>query len=100
MLTAENSDYTQKYHPSPCRDLSQSSENPFAQPNRATVADKSFLSAFNDLKLGKKSKFVIFASRPEKMPIFVDNTSSDDDHESFLDELPKNECKYASYDYE
>ncbi|KAM9926871.1 hypothetical protein OXX59_002916 [Metschnikowia pulcherrima] len=73
--------------------------NPTEQPDRATVADES-LSAFNDLKLGKKSKFVIFASRPEKMPIFVGNTSSDDDHESFLAELPENECEYASYDYE
>ncbi|KAF8002841.1 hypothetical protein HF325_002086 [Metschnikowia pulcherrima] len=97
MLTRETSDYTQKYHPFPCRDLSQSSKKPFTVV--ATVADES-LSAFNDFKLGRKSKFVIFALRPEKMPIFVDNTSSDDDHESFLDELPKNECKYASYDYE
>ncbi|KAM9929881.1 hypothetical protein OXX80_009539 [Metschnikowia pulcherrima] len=96
MLTAENSDYTQKYHPSPCRDLSQSSKN---HPQWSTVADES-LSAFNDLKLGKKFEFVIFASRPEKMQIFVDNTSSDDDHESFLAELPENECEYASYDYE
>ncbi|KAM9906904.1 hypothetical protein OXX79_001269 [Metschnikowia pulcherrima] len=64
-----------------------------------TVADES-LAAFNDLKLGKKSKFIIFALNAEKTQIVVDKTSSDDDYESFLAELPENECKYAVYDFE
>ncbi|KAM9903187.1 hypothetical protein OXX79_003505 [Metschnikowia pulcherrima] len=68
----------------------------FQKSIHTTVADES-LSAFNDLKLGRKPKFVIFASRPEKTPIVVDNTSSDDDYESFLAELPENECEYAVY---
>ncbi|KAM9938386.1 hypothetical protein OXX80_002114 [Metschnikowia pulcherrima] len=99
MLTRETSDYTQKYHPFPSRDLSQATRqsNPTEQPDRATVADKS-LSAFNNLKSGKKSKFVIFALTPEKTPIVVGNTSSDDNYESFLAELPENECEYASPD--
>ncbi|KAM9938388.1 hypothetical protein OXX80_002114 [Metschnikowia pulcherrima] len=101
MLTRETSDYTQKYHPFPSRDLSQATRqsNPTEQPDRATVADKS-LSAFNNLKSGKKSKFVIFALTPEKTPIVVGNTSSDDNYESFLAELPENECEYAVYDFE
>ncbi|KAM9889559.1 hypothetical protein OXX79_012068 [Metschnikowia pulcherrima] len=64
--------------------------------SEATVADES-MSAFNDLKLGRKPKFVIFALRPQETPIVVDNTSSDDDYESFLAELPENECEYAVY---
>ncbi|KAM9889113.1 hypothetical protein OXX79_012380 [Metschnikowia pulcherrima] len=64
-----------------------------------TVADES-LAAFNDLKLGKKSKFIIFALNAEKTQIVVDKTSSDDDYESFLAELPEDECKYAVYDFE
>ncbi|KAJ8141190.1 hypothetical protein OY671_005636 [Metschnikowia pulcherrima] len=39
----------------------------------ATVASES-LSAFNDLKLSKRSKFIIFALSPEKTPIVVDKT--------------------------
>ncbi|KAM9936300.1 hypothetical protein OXX80_004142 [Metschnikowia pulcherrima] len=66
-LTKDNSDYTQNSHAIPSRDLSQ-----------ATVASES-LSAFNDLKLSKRSKFIIFALSPEKTPIVVDKTSSDDD---------------------
>ncbi|KAM9921298.1 hypothetical protein OXX59_006607 [Metschnikowia pulcherrima] len=66
---------------------------------RVTVADES-LAAFNDLKLGKKSKFIIFALNAEKTQIVVDKTSSDDDYESFLAELPEDECKYAVYDFE
>ncbi|KAJ8135314.1 hypothetical protein OY671_011473, partial [Metschnikowia pulcherrima] len=69
--------------------------HPLVETYRTTVADES-LSAFNDLKLGRMPKFVIFASRPESS-IVVDNTSSDDDYESFLAELPENECEYAVY---
>ena len=58
------------------------------------------MAAFNDLKLGKKSKFIIFALNAEKTQIVVDKTSSDDDYESFLAELPEDECKYAVYDFE
>ncbi|KAM9922178.1 hypothetical protein OXX59_006018 [Metschnikowia pulcherrima] len=61
---------------------------------KATVADES-LSAFNDWTSGKRSKFTIFALSPEKTPIAVDKTSSDDEYESFLVVLPGNECKYA-----
>ena len=50
------------------------------------------MSAFNDLKLSKRSKFIIFALSPEKTPIFVDKTSSDDEYESFLVGLLGNEC--------
>ncbi|KAM9934427.1 hypothetical protein OXX80_005988 [Metschnikowia pulcherrima] len=67
--------------------------------SNVTVADES-LAAFNDLKLGKKSKFIIFALNAEKTQIVVDKTSSDDDYESFLAELPEDECKYAVYDFE
>ncbi|KAM9907135.1 hypothetical protein OXX79_001136 [Metschnikowia pulcherrima] len=66
---------------------------------KATVASES-LSAFNDLKLSKRSKFIIFALSPEKSPIVVDKTSSDDDSQSFLAELRGYRCKCAVYDFE
>ncbi|KAM9931366.1 hypothetical protein OXX80_008983 [Metschnikowia pulcherrima] len=77
--------------------ISQSGVSPTlaaASPPQATVTDE-FLSAFNDWTSGKRSKFTIFALSPEKTPIAVDKTSSDDEYESFLVGLPGNECKYA-----
>ncbi|CAK7897940.1 cofilin [[Candida] anglica] len=63
------------------------------------VADES-VSAFNDLKLGKKFKFVIFALNDKKTSIVVEETSTDADYDAFLEKLPENECKYAVYDFE
>ena len=57
-----------------------------------TVADES-LTAFNDLKLGRKYKFVIFTLNDEK-------TSTEQEYDAFLEKLPENECRYAVYDFE
>ncbi|CAH6719728.1 cofilin [[Candida] jaroonii] len=64
-----------------------------------SVADDS-LSAFNDLKLGKKYKYIIFGLNDSKTQIIVDKTSTDSDYESFIGDLPENSCKYAIYDFE
>lgn len=63
------------------------------------VSDEA-LKAFNELKLGKKFKFVTFVLNDKKTEIVVDQTSSEQDYEKFLEELPENECKYAVYDFE
>ncbi|KAK6458754.1 uncharacterized protein RJT20DRAFT_123820 [Scheffersomyces xylosifermentans] len=63
------------------------------------VADES-LTAFNDLKLGKKYKFIIFTLNDAKTQIVVEHTSSETDYDAFLEKLPENECKYAIYDFE
>ncbi|KAK6462923.1 cofilin, partial [Scheffersomyces coipomensis] len=63
------------------------------------VADES-LTAFNELKLGKKYKYIIFALNDTKTQIVVDSTSSSTDYDEFLEKLPENECKYAVYDFE
>mmetsp|Transcript_7473 Transcript_7473/g.7413 ORF Transcript_7473/g.7413 Transcript_7473/m.7413 type:complete len:144 (+) Transcript_7473:65-496(+) len=63
------------------------------------VADES-LTAFNDLKLGKKYKFIIFALNDQKTEIVVEETSTNKDYDAFLEKLPENECKYAIYDFE
>ncbi|KAM9931365.1 hypothetical protein OXX80_008983 [Metschnikowia pulcherrima] len=80
--------------------ISQSGVSPTlaaASPPQATVTDE-FLSAFNDWTSGKRSKFTIFALSPEKTPIAVDKTSSDDEYESFLvDTAPaRSKMAYAS----
>ena len=66
---------------------------------RVQVADES-LTAFNDLKLGKKYKFIIYTLNDAKTEIVVDETSTETDYDAFLEKLPENECKYAIYDFE
>lgn len=63
------------------------------------VADES-LAAFNDLKLGKKYKFILFALNEKKTEIVVKETSTDESYDSFLEKLPENDCLYAIYDFE
>lgn len=63
------------------------------------VADES-LQAFNDLKLGKSYKFILFALNDDKTSIVVKETSKDQSYDSFLEKLPENDCLYAIYDFE
>lgn len=63
------------------------------------VADEA-LTAFEQLKLGKKFKFIIFALNDKKTEIVVDETSQEGDYDAFLEKLPENDCKYAIYDFE
>lgn len=67
--------------------------------NSVAVADES-LNSFNDLKLGKKYKFVLYGLNDNKTAIVVKETSSDDSYDAFLEKLPENECLYAVYDFE
>ncbi|EGW31935.1 uncharacterized protein SPAPADRAFT_61041 [Spathaspora passalidarum NRRL Y-27907] len=64
-----------------------------------SVSDDA-LSTFNELKLGKKFKFIIFSLNDNKTEIVVESTSTDTDYDAFLEKLPENECKYAIYDFE
>lgn len=63
------------------------------------VADES-LQAFNDLKLGKKYKFILYGLNDNKTEIVVRETSSDASYDSFLEKLPEDDCLYAIYDFE
>ncbi|KAK9464997.1 hypothetical protein V1512DRAFT_242851 [Lipomyces arxii] len=57
-------------------------------------------SAFQELKLGKVTKFIIFALNDKKTEIIVAKKSADPSYEEFLAELPENDCRYAVYDFE
>lgn len=52
------------------------------------------------MKLGKKYKYVIYKLNDAKTQIVVDKTSTDESYDSFIEELPENDCKYAVYDFE
>ncbi|CCC69586.1 hypothetical protein NCAS_0C05960 [Naumovozyma castellii] len=63
------------------------------------VADES-LTAFNDLKLGKKYKFILFGLNDQKTEIVVKETSTDQSYDAFLEKLPEDDCLYVVYDFE
>ncbi|ODQ67859.1 cofilin [Nadsonia fulvescens var. elongata DSM 6958] len=64
-----------------------------------TVNDEA-LTAFNELKLGRKTKYIIFALNDSKTEIVVSSTSNSESYDDFLADLPENDCRYAIYDFE
>lgn len=66
---------------------------------RVAVNDES-LKAFNELKLGKNHKYVIYKISDDKTEIVVAKTSPEGSYDDFIGELPENDCRYAVYDFE
>ncbi|KAH8677990.1 cofilin [Xylariales sp. PMI_506] len=92
--------------------MSQSghSANPFPRWCRASVSQEC-INAYNDLKLAKKHKYVIFKLSDDNREIVVEETSSDKDWEVFREKLVNATHKsktgavgkgprYAVYDFE
>lgn len=52
------------------------------------------------MKLGKKSKFILFELNPSKTEIVVKEKSSSTDYDDFLSKLSETEALYAVYDFE
>ncbi|KAI0300317.1 actin depolymerizing factor [Russula brevipes] len=64
------------------------------------TVNSACLDEFQALKLRKKSKYIIFRLNDEKTEIIVDKTSTADDYETFLEDLPEDKCRWAVYDLE
>ncbi|KAF8625928.1 hypothetical protein AX17_006654 [Amanita inopinata Kibby_2008] len=60
----------------------------------------SCLDTFQQLKLGKKHKYVIFGLNKDSTEIVVVKMSSSNDYEEFISDLPETECRWAVYDFE
>ncbi|KAG8927137.1 cofilin [Tulasnella sp. 419] len=58
------------------------------------------LEKYQELKLGKKLKYIIFALNKTNTEIVVDKTSQNADYDEFLESLPEDEPRYAVYDFE
>jgi len=58
------------------------------------------LTAFQELKLRKKSKFIIFKLSDDKTEIIKEKESSSSNYDDFLAELPETQCRWAVYDLE
>jgi hypothetical protein len=69
-------------------------------PECSVGLDAQCVPAFEDLKLGKKSKFIIYTMSDDKKNILVDKISEDPSYDNFLSLLPEQDCRYAVYDFE
>ncbi|KAI0322017.1 hypothetical protein OF83DRAFT_1050145, partial [Amylostereum chailletii] len=58
------------------------------------------LTAFQELKLGKKLKYIIYAVSDDKTEIVVTKKSTSDNYDEFLADLPEQDCRWAVYDFE
>ena len=58
------------------------------------------LEAFQTLKLGKKTKYIIYKLSDDLSQIVVAKTSDSPSFDDFLAELPAQDCRYAIYDFE
>ncbi|PWN48911.1 hypothetical protein IE53DRAFT_406867 [Violaceomyces palustris] len=58
------------------------------------------LEKFQELKLGKKTKYIIYTLSPDNTEIVVEKTSASADYDAFIAELPPTDCRYAIYDFE
>ncbi|CAL1712470.1 unnamed protein product [Somion occarium] len=62
--------------------------------------NQNVLDTYQELKLGKKHKYIVFGLSPDNTEIVVTKTSSDNSYETFLADLPEAECRWAIYDFE
>jgi len=58
------------------------------------------LNVFQELKLRKKHKYIIFGLSPDKTEIISLKTGTSTEYEDFLADLPENQCRWAIYDLE
>lgn len=58
------------------------------------------LEAYQQLKLGKKIKYIIFTLSPDNTEIVVAKESESRDYDDFLADLPEAEPRWAVYDFE
>jgi len=58
------------------------------------------LTQYQELKLKKKLKFIIFKLNDTNTEIIVDKTSTESDYEQFLENLPEDQPRWAVYDFE
>ncbi|KAI0051316.1 hypothetical protein FA95DRAFT_1534785 [Auriscalpium vulgare] len=58
------------------------------------------LDTFQELKLGKKLKYIIYAVSNDNTEIVVVKTSESASYDEFLADLPAADCRWAVYDFQ
>ncbi|KAF3915845.1 Cofilin [Arthrobotrys entomopaga] len=57
------------------------------------------VTIFEELKLKKNFKYIIYNINTAGNTIEVETTGDEEDYEAFLAKLPKDDCRYAIYDF-
>ena len=55
---------------------------------------------FQDMKLGKKSKYILYKLNKENTQIIIDKVSIGGDFEDFTEDLPPDQCRWGVFDLE
>ncbi|KAF9173745.1 cofilin [Mortierella sp. AD011] len=58
------------------------------------------VNAFQELKLTKKIKYIIYKISSDGKSIIVETKSKATTYDEFLKHLPKNDCRWAVYDFD
>ncbi|KAF8915340.1 hypothetical protein CPB85DRAFT_1293973 [Mucidula mucida] len=58
------------------------------------------LEEFQTLKLGKKTKYIIYRISDDAKEIVVEKTSDSASYDDFIADLPEAACRWAVYDFE
>ena len=71
------------------------------------VAKEECISIYNDLKLSRKFRFIIYCISEDGSSVTVEKASPPSDHPSsrqafdaFVKSLPSNDCRYSVFDFE
>lgn len=60
--------------------------------------DKECLDKFQELKLKKTHKYIIYTLSSDKTKIVIEKTGSSREYEDFIADLPEDDCRWAVYD--
>ncbi len=58
------------------------------------------IEVFQELKLKKKYKYIIYKLSDDNKEIVVEKTVDDANYDSFMTSLPADECRYCVYDFQ
>lgn len=58
------------------------------------------IQAFQDLKLGRKLKYIVYKISDNFKEVIVEKTGDAGEYDDFVANLPDNECRYAVYDFD
>ncbi|KAI1317595.1 cofilin [Mortierella claussenii] len=76
-------------------------ENVYLKSSASGVtADQTCLEAFQELKLRKKLKYIIYKLSDNNSEIVVEEKAETATYDEFLEKLPKDDCRWAVYDFD
>ncbi len=58
------------------------------------------MEIFQDLKLRKRHKYIVFNLNKDLTEIVIEKSSSSTDYDKFISDLPEDQCRWAVYDFE